>query len=53
MTTTQAIKQLMRVRYPDYYASPTRGPPTSASAATPGPEGLPEIRAHPSMSPAA
>jgi hypothetical protein len=23
MTTAQAIKQQMRVRYPDYYASPT------------------------------
>jgi hypothetical protein len=26
MTTAQAIKQQMRVRYPDYYASPTPSP---------------------------
>jgi hypothetical protein len=41
VTAAQALKQQMRLRYAEYYASPVHRLPTSASAATPDPEALP------------
>jgi transposase len=48
LTAAQAKKQQMRLRHPEHYASPvpSHRPPTSASAATPDPEGLPELLSH-------
>jgi hypothetical protein len=40
VTAAQALKQQMRLRYPEYYAGPVPSPANVTSAATPDPEGL-------------